>query len=137
MKMIVIDATNLILGRFATFAAKQALLGNEVRIINVEKSIISGSRANVLAEFKQNRQRGIPTKGPFIPKMPDRYVRRVVRGMLPYKFAKGSEALKRVLCFKGSPEEFKDIKPVELPHCSANKLSTLKYMTLEDALKFN
>jgi len=135
--MIVIDAKNLILGRFATFAAKQALLGNDVRIINAEKAIISGKRATLLKDFRQNRQRGTPAKGPFIPKMPDRYVRRVVRGMLPYKQAKGTEAFKRVLCYKGVPEEFKEVKSVELPQCKASKLNTLKVVTVADALKFN
>jgi large subunit ribosomal protein L13 len=134
--MIVIDATNLILGRFATYAAKQALLGNEVRIINVEKAIISGARARTIADFKRDRQMGVHTKGPFVPRMADRFVRRVVRGMLPYKQPKGADALKRVMCYKGCPEEFKDIKVFDLAHCSVDKLPTLKYITVEEALKY-
>lgn len=135
--MIVIDATNLILGRFATFAAKQALLGNEVRVINAEKAIISGSRAKTIADFKRDRQMGVHSKGPFVPKIPDRYVRRVIRGMLPYKQAKGAEAFKRVMCYKGCPEELKNITPLEIKNCSVEKLPTLKYITLEEALKYS
>ncbi len=135
--MIVIDAKNLILGRFATYVAKQALLGQEIKIINAEKAVISGSRANVLKDLKQTRARGTPAKGPFIPREPDRYVRRVIRGMLPYKQAKGTEAYKRVLCYKGIPEEFKDIKPVDMSAYSADKLTTMKYVTVDEAMRFS
>jgi len=135
--MIVINAENLILGRFATYAAKRALLGEDVRVINAEKAIVSGSRANNLKEMKTKMARGIPTKGPFITRMPDRYVRRVIRGMLPHRQPKGAEAFKRILCYKGVPSEFKDIKPVQLDDCSASKLSTLKYITVETLLKYS
>ena len=135
--MIVIDAKDLILGRLATHAAKQALLGVDVRIINAEKAIISGARAKVLSEMKQTRDRGTPAKGPFLTRMPDRYVRRVVRGMLPYKKIKGSEAFRRVLCYIGTPLEFKDIKPMALDHCFVSKLTTAKYVTVEEALKYS
>ena len=106
--MIVIDAKNLILGRFSTYVAKQALIGEEVRVINCEKAIVSGKKASSIRETQETANRGTPAKGPFIPKMADRYVRRVIRGMLPYKVHKGAVAYKRVLCYVGEPEEFKD-----------------------------
>ncbi|MCF7798635.1 50S ribosomal protein L13 [Candidatus Woesearchaeota archaeon] len=133
--MIVIDATNLILGRFATFAAKQALLGEDVRVINAEKAIISGSKAKSIEDAKVRRNRGTPAKGPFIPRVADRYVRRTIRGMLPHRQAKGAEAYKRVLCYVGKPEEFKDVTPVSLPHAEANKLPNLKFTTVEEVIK--
>lgn len=132
--MIVIDAKNLILGRFATHVAKQALLGEEVRVINCEKAIVSGKKATTLKETKQSANRGNPVKGPFIPKMADRYVRRVIRGMLPYKQAKGAQAFKRVLCYIGEPEEFKD-KAVSLESASYEKLPNIKFVTVEEMLK--
>lgn len=133
--MIVIDATDILLGRFATFAAKQALLGEEVRVINVEKAIISGTKPAVIAKIKKQRDRGTPAKGPFLPKTPDRFVRRTIRGMLPYKQAKGAEAFKRVMCYTGVPEELKNEKPVELLGAHANKLPNLKYVSVGEALK--
>ncbi len=133
--MIVVDATNLILGRMATFVAKQTLLGKEVRVINVEKAVISGSKAEVQARFRQREGRGTPTKGPFIPKMPDRYVRRVIRGMLPHRQTKGAEAYKRVLCYVGSPEEFKNEKPITLENAKASKLPNKKHITVAEALQ--
>lgn len=119
----------------ATFAAKQALLGQEVRIINAEKTIISGSKARILADTQNARNRGTPRKGPFITKMPDRYVRRVIRGMLPYKQAKGAEAYKRILCYTGVPEEFKDQTTTPLEYASFEKLPNLKYVTVGEVLK--
>ena len=133
--MIVIDAKNLIIGRFATFAAKQALLGKEVRIINAEKAVISGKKMNTVEKFSSEDKRGIPSKGPFMPKVADRYVRRIIRGMLPYKQPKGVEAYKRVLCYKGVPSELESVTPTPVPGADASKLPTLNRITVEDLLK--
>lgn len=133
--MIVIDAKNLILGRFATFAAKQALLGQEVRVINAEKAVISGRRATTIAEQKTRANRGNPVKGPFIPKMADRFVRRTIRGMLPHRQPKGAEAYKRILCYVGVPEEFKDVTPTPLEQASVEKLPNVKFIAVEEVLK--
>lgn len=119
----------------ATFVAKQALLGQEVRVINVEKAIISGAKAKTIKDTQNERNRGTPAKGPFITKMPDRYVRKVIRGMLPYKIAKGAEAYKRILCYSGIPEEFKDSTTVEIKGASFEKLPNLKYSTVGEVLK--
>ncbi len=134
-KMIVIDAKQMILGRFATFAAKQALLGQEVRIINAEQAVISGRRATTLAEQKNRANRGNPVKGPFIPRMADRFVRRTIRGMLPHRQAKGAEAYKRILCYVGVPEEFKDITPTPVEQARVEKLPNVKFITVAEVLK--
>ncbi|MBI5073266.1 uL13 family ribosomal protein [Candidatus Woesearchaeota archaeon] len=83
--MIIIDATNLIVGRFATFAAKQALLGEEIAIVNCEKAFITGSKEHILNEYKRKRSIGTWATGPFYHRQPDRLVRRMIRGMLPHK----------------------------------------------------
>ncbi len=38
---MIIDANNMILGRLASFAAKKALLGEKIDVINCEKAVIS------------------------------------------------------------------------------------------------
>ena len=68
--MIIIDATNLILGRIATFAAKQALLGEQIVVLNCEKAIITGERKMVINAFLQKIHRGVPLQGPYYPKQP-------------------------------------------------------------------
>ena len=40
---IIIDAEGEIRGRVASFAAKQALQGNEIVILNSEKALVSGN----------------------------------------------------------------------------------------------
>ncbi|MGM5480047.1 MAG: 50S ribosomal protein L13 [Nanobdellota archaeon] len=133
--MIVINAENMIVGRIATFAAKQALLGKEVRVVNAEKAVISGRKAKTIADVSEKNERGIPSKGPFLQKMPDRFLRKTIRGMLPYKQDKGAQAYKRVLCYSGMPEEFKDVAPVRIEGASVEKLPSIHYITVGDVLK--
>ena len=125
---MIIDATDLIIGRMATVVAKKALLGEKVDIINCEKALISGSKKDVLAKFKARRERGQPTKGPFIPRRPDMLVKRTIRGMLPYKQEKGLKAFKRIKCYLGVPEGMEKAETIKEAHIS--KLPTLKYITI-------
>ena len=102
----IIDATDARLGRMATHAAKAALHGKRVVVVNCESAVITGDRKAILARFIQKREWGRPTKGPFFPRMPDRFVRRVIRSMLPYKTPHGRDAFHRVECYIGTPQEF-------------------------------
>lgn len=131
MKEIVIDATNKIAGRLASFVAKELLKGNKVIVVNVEKAVISGDREDIIEEFKRRRERGDPYKGPFYPRYPDEIFRRMVRGMLPYKKYRGKIALKNLKIFYGLPEEYKD-KIMDVKIKSANDLVKVGYMTLEE-----
>ncbi len=109
---MIIDATDMIVGRLSTYVAKQALLGEKVDIINCEKAVISGDRKEIIAKYKQRWNRTTIRKGPFLPRMPDRFLRRIIRGMLPHKQEKGLVAYKRILCYQGVPPEFQG-KPVQ------------------------
>ncbi len=130
--MKVIDGEGLLLGRLCSYAAKAALLGEEVKIVNCEKIIVSGSRKKVFADEKQKRERkGYPLKSAKFSRLPDRFVRRAVRGMLPHKKERGLEAFKRVMCYVGIPKEFEgDMETIE--KAKVEKLPTLKYVKIED-----
>jgi large subunit ribosomal protein L13 len=129
---MIIDAENMILGRFATFVAKKALLGEKIDIVNCEKAVITGGKKYLFKDYKQRNERGPrPTKGPFMPKMPDRFVRRTIRGMLPYKQEKGKNAFKRIMCYIGVPDDFKDKKIEKMENFSVSNLGNLKYMTVD------
>jgi large subunit ribosomal protein L13 len=67
---MIVDGTGLVLGRLAAFVAKQLLLGEKVDIINSEKVIITGSKQDILSKYKQRRDRGTPSRGPFFPREP-------------------------------------------------------------------
>lgn len=110
---IVIDATNAILGRLASFAAKQALQGKRVIILNSEKALISGNKATILMNYRKKRSRvGSSQKGPRFHSPSERILKRTIRGMLSHKKGKGRDALKRVRCYKGIPEQFKAEKRI-------------------------
>jgi large subunit ribosomal protein L13 len=133
---MIIDASNLLLGRLAATAAKKALLGEKIDIVNCEKAVISGNKDQILQRFKQKRDMGIPLKGPYPPRMPDRMVRRTIRGMLPYKQEKGRSAFERVMCYIGIPEKFKDKKMETVKEADVEKMPNLKYVSIERISKF-
>ena len=131
MARIVIDATDCIVGRLANEAAKLAKMNNEVIILNCEVAVISGSREQILEHYLIKLQRGSTEKGPFQPKRPDRFVRRIIRGMMDYKGFKGKPAFRRIKTFIGMPEEyansvskdFKCKKSSDLMHNKSVKVS--------------
>lgn len=129
---IIIDAKDLILGRMAAMAAKKALLGEEVIIVNAEQAVISGKKADVVARYKAKVAKGIPLKGPYFPRQPDRLVRRTVRGMLPWKRAKGREAFKRVMCYIGVPEQYQNMKHETMKSAHVGKLPTLNRINVKE-----
>ena len=91
--MTVINAKNLILGRLASSVAKRALLGESIELVNCEQAVITGNKKWLIARYRQRRERGTPTQGPFFPRQPERFVKRTIRGMLPYKKELGRAAL--------------------------------------------
>ncbi|HIH25834.1 50S ribosomal protein L13 [Candidatus Woesearchaeota archaeon] len=132
---MIIDGTNLVLGRLASFAAKKSLDGEEVIILNCEKVVISGRKVFLLESFKAKHERGHPYHGPFYPKMADRIVRRSIRGMLPYKQQRGVNAFKKVQCFLGVPVNYQGKKFDKISLPDASKFGTLNYLKLNDVSK--
>jgi len=105
---MIVDADGLVLGRVCSFAAKQALLGEDVIVINAEKAMLTGSKEMILKKelrWLEVRNLGSPLKGPNHEKRPDKYVRRAIRGMLPWHTFRGRDAFSRVYVYIGVPEE--------------------------------
>lgn len=131
---LLLDAKNQILGRLASFAAKQAISGETVIVLNAEKAVVSGRRRNIIDEAKHRlntRTLQSQEKAPVHQRRPDLYFRRVVRGMLPWKKPKGKAAFHRVYVYVGVPDEYSNKTPVHVPGADASKLVT-PYITLED-----
>ena len=126
---IIIDATNATLGRLASYSAKQALLGKRVIILNSEKAVVTGRRKFIIEDYKEKRSWvGISHKGPFFSRLPEKILKRTIRGMLPdHRTGKGREAFKRILCYKGTPEEYKDKKAIK-----AGKAKKTTYISVEE-----
>jgi large subunit ribosomal protein L13 len=129
---MILDAKDLIVGRFATVVAKRALLGEDIVIVNSEKAVISGDKKMVIEKYANWRRRGAPLIGPYFPRRPDMVVRRIIRGMLPHKQPKGKVAFQRIQCHIGVPDMYKDKKhdTVEAAHLS--RLPNLKYVSIRE-----
>jgi len=131
-KEIIIDATNATLGRLASYVAKQALRGKKVIILNSERAIITGRKKFTVENYQEKKQRGGSSqKGPFFPKVPEKIMKRTIRGMLPnYRRGKGREAFKRILCYKGVSNQYKETKAIK-----AGKEKHATYMNIEQISK--
>jgi large subunit ribosomal protein L13 len=125
----IIDATGLLVGRLATRAAREAMHGRNVRVINCEKAAISGRKHMVIAQWKRRYGMGVPRKGPFVDRQPDKFVRRIIRGMLPHKTSRGRAAFALVMCYVGAPKEFGG-KHVTFEDAGVAKLPTTRHITI-------
>ncbi len=135
MVMIIVDATDTRLGRLASYVAKKALNGEEVVVVNAEKAIISGNEEDVKRRYKTRRDIGDRYKGPFFPRMPDRIVRRAIRGMLPYKTNRGRCAYRRVKVYISVPSEFEG-KKFERLEWTKDKLKHQKFVYVGELAKW-
>lgn len=125
----IIDATDLIVGRMATNVAKRALLGEKIIIVNCEKAVMSGRKKEIQERYQNKNSMGTP-KGPFLLKSPDKIVRRIIRGMIPYRKERGEKAFKNIKCYKGAPKEFEGKKLETIKQASVEKLPNMKYITI-------
>lgn len=127
-KEIIIDAHNALLGRLASYAAKQALLGNTVIVVNCNKAVISGNARFIKESYSTMRARGGSSmKGPRISRVPERIVKRTIRGMVPHRQARGLDAIKRVRCYNGLPDAYKNSALIK-----AGKEKPLKTLELQE-----
>ena len=131
--MIVIDGKNAVLGRLASYVAKEALKGEEFRIVNCEQIIITGNRKDIQQDFKERKGRvGSTQKGPKYSITTEKIVKHAIRGMLPnYREGRGREALKRIRCYKGVPGEFEKSKKIELKHGKKIKFVQIGEMAIK------
>ena len=130
--MKVINGENLVLGRLASYIAKQLLLGEEIALVNCEKILITGNKKTILAKKVQARERGHPRWGPFYYRRPDMFVKRAIRGMLPRKKPRGKEALKKIKCYCSIPKQFQEAKMETLENANIKKVPNLRYTSVKE-----
>ena len=114
---IVVDATDHIAGRLSSNVAKLLLDGNRVSVINCEKIMLSGTRANHIKEFREFLEINSiinPKHGPVHYRRPDTVIAKMIRGMLPFdRKPSGKQAHHRLRTFIGSPKELKPLKKIQ------------------------
>lgn len=112
-QILTIDAKDCIAGRMCSHISKLLLQGHHVRVVNAEKSMISGNRYKTIEGYKEYltiSSATNPIHGPFHPRMPDRILTRMVRGMLPKRKSSGLIALKRLRVYVAIPPDLKNAK---------------------------
>jgi len=133
-KPIVVDATDHIAGRLSSNVAKLLLQGNRVSIVNCEKIMISGSRSNIIKEYRDFLKISSilhPKHGPFHPRRPDTIITRMIRGMLPREKPSGIAAHKRLRAYIGSPKELKPFEKTQFEKAKITK-SSANYTTMSE-----
>jgi len=125
----IIDGTNAVLGRLASYTAKELLKGEEINVVNCERILISGNKKMIGREFQEKRSRfGSSQKGPKHIKVSERMVKRVIRGMLPdHREGRGRIAWKKLRCYNKLPKEFEGKKMIR-----AGKEKTGKYHEVKE-----
>lgn len=113
----VYDARGKVLGRLASVVAKRLLNGKSVAVINAEEAMITGDKRGIIEKYRTRlnlQEKENPEHSPYWSRRPDMLVRRIIRGMLPYRMPRGKSAYRRLLVFQGIPKELKGSKPVEI-----------------------
>ena len=129
---IIIDAKGAIFGRLCSFAAKKALEGNDVIIVNSENTVMTGNKNNLIEKYLKLRRMGGGTsiKGPKYPRPPYMMLKRGIRGMLPdFRRGQGKIAFSKIKCFDKIPEEYKNEKMIKSGKTKPKKFIELKELS--------
>ncbi len=129
MAKTIIDADKAIFGRLCSFAAKKALEGDEVIIVNSEKAVISGNKKQIIKKYHELRIKGGSSlKGPKYSRIAYKMLKRGIRGMLPdFRRGQGKQAFSRIRCYDGIPKEFEGQKMIK-----SGKTKPRKYIELKE-----
>ena len=136
---IVVDATNHIAGRLASHVAKLLIKGNRVTVVNCEKIMYSGSRSNLISEYRGFLEINsiINYKhGPKHPRRPDTVIARMIRGMLPYEDKpSGKTDLSRLRTYIGVPKEVKGLEKIQFEKAKIRH-DTSRYTTMAEISRY-
>ncbi|MFH1221540.1 MAG: 50S ribosomal protein L13 [Candidatus Micrarchaeota archaeon] len=104
----VIDGTDYIFGRLATRIAKKALQGEEIQLINAENIVVLGNPKQIRDRYAERRalvSKSNPEHAAKWPRVPHMLVKRMIRGMLPWKRTRGKDAYRRIIVHTGNPKK--------------------------------
>ena len=121
-KETVIDGKGHIMGRLASYVAKQLLCGHRVVVVRCERLVLSGSVMRNKLKFRDYMHITLltnPRHGHKHYRAPSRIFFKSVRGMLPRKTDRADCAMARLKVFEGIPHPY----------------DTKKRMVVTDALK--
>jgi len=117
-KPIIVDLRGHLLGRAAAMVAKELLSGQRIVCVRAELCEISGSlfrnKMDMVA-FMHKKCNYNKSHGQVHHRSPAKLFWRTVRGMIPYKTARGVAALRRLKVFNGIPHPYDTKKRMVLP----------------------
>ncbi|MCS7136586.1 MAG: 50S ribosomal protein L13 [Nitrososphaerota archaeon] len=137
---IAVDATNLKLGRLASYVAKNLMQGRRVVVVNAEKAVVTGNKKAILERYLmlvgRSQKRSIHRPSVWYPRTPNKLVWYAIVRMLPRKKAKGKMATHRLKVYVGIPEEYKNAKLVSFEDAKLTSIRNrsgklIRYMTIE------
>lgn len=132
-KVLVVDATNQVLGRMCSIIAKRLLEGYRVHVVNAEKARVSGDKQSFIREyvkFLDIKSVRNPKHTPRHPRNPATYVRSVIKGMLPMDKKKGTDAFRRLRVYIGNPGNLKG-QIVRFEEADASRLGRRSFALCE------
>ena len=130
---IVVDATDHIAGRLSSNVAKLLKQGHRVSLVNCEKIMYSGTRSNLIKEYRGFLEINSvinPKHGPVHYRRPDTIITKMIRQMLPHdRKPSGKESIKRLRAYIGSPKELKSLERIQFEKAKIKK-SASNYTTM-------
>lgn len=129
--MIVVDGKDAILGRLASFVAKELIKGEEVAVVNCKDVVITGNRKNIEDEFKEKRSKyGSSQKGPIHSRDVQKIVKRTIRGMLPnHRKGRGRDAFKKIKCYSNVPKQFEETEKIKIANDKKSKFVRVSHLS--------
>jgi len=130
---MIVDAKGLVAGRLSTKLAKLLIQGESITLLNAEEAIIVGNKVNIMEKFKLRVDAAVksnPHFGPKYARIPDRMLRRMIKGMLPIKQTTKEKIIKRLKVYNAVPKEFAKEKAVFFGEFACNGRHS--FMTLKE-----
>ena len=88
----------------------------------------------VFSKYQKMREISHKRKGPHFPRMPDRILKRTVRGMVPYQTPRGRSAIKNLKVYIGTPKEFERKKQESVTQAQLKEVG--QYVELGEVSRF-
>lgn len=132
---IVIDGTDLVLGRLGSDISKRLLLGETIKIVNCKDVVILGKKSYLVERYKNKLSNKVVKQGPYYSRSPSELVRRAFRNMLPYKNARGIDAYKRLKCYNSVPSTLVNVKKEIIETAKLDTKGAFYYTKVGDLAK--
>ena len=133
LKFMIVDAKGLIAGRLSTKIAKLLIKGESITLLNAQDAIIVGNKDNIMEKFKMRVDANVksnPHYGPKYARIPDRMLRRMIKGMLPRNPRAKERVFKRLTVFNAVPKDLANEKATKFEELTCNERH--KFMTLKE-----